>query len=97
METGTKCGCNYSLAVICGVFAGIAVALFLAEDRCLDAGGRLSDTAWTCQIQSGAISSLWQFVTPGIIAMAVLVGIPVYFAVTSIGRRWIFRYGKHHG
>ena len=97
METGTKCGCNHSLAVICGVFASIAVALLLAEDRCLDAGGRLSDTAWTCQVDSGAISSLWHFVTPGIIAMAVLVGIPVYFAVTVSGRRWIFRYGKHHG
>ena len=97
MKTGTKCGCNHSLAVICGVFAGIAVALFLAGNHCLDSGGRLSDTAWTCQVESGAISSLWQFVTPGIIAMAVLVGIPVYFAVTVFGRRWIFGYGKHHG
>jgi threonine/homoserine/homoserine lactone efflux protein len=30
METGAKCGCNHSLAVICGVFAAIAVALVLA-------------------------------------------------------------------
>jgi hypothetical protein len=97
METGTKCGCNHSVAVICGIFVGIAVALFLAEDRCLDAGGRLSDTAWTCEVASGAISSLWEWVTPGIIAVAVSVGIPVYLAVTVFGRRWIFRYGKHHG
>jgi len=97
METGTKCGCNHSLAVICGIFAGVAVALFLAGDRCLDAGGRLSDTAWTCEVASGAISSLWGLVTPGITAVAVLVGILVYFAVTVIGRRWILRYGKHHG
>lgn len=97
METGTKCGCSHSLAVICGVFAGIAVALFLAEDRCLDTGGRLSDTAWICQTDPGAIISLWQFVTPGIVAMAVLVGIPVYFAVAVFGRRWIFRYGRDHG
>ena len=97
MATGTRCGCNHSLAVFCGIFAGIAVALFLAEDRCLDAGGRLSDTAWTCQIDTGAILSLWQFVTPGIIAMAVLIGVPVYFAVTVLGRRWIFRYGRNHG
>jgi hypothetical protein len=97
METGTRCGCNRSLAVICGIFAGIAVALFLAEDRCLDAGGRLSDTAWTCEVASGAISSLWGLVTPGIIAVAVLVGILVCFAVIVFGRKWIFRYGKHHG
>lgn len=97
METGTKCGCNHSLAVICSIFAGAAVALFLAGDRCLDSGGRLSDTAWTCEIASGAISSLWGLITPGIIAAAVFIGIPVYLAVTVLGRRWIFRYGKHHG
>jgi hypothetical protein len=97
METGTKCGCNHSLAVICGIFAGVAVALFLAGDRCLDAGGRLSDTAWTCEVASGAISSLWGLVTPGIVAVAAFVCIPVYFGVTVLGRRWIFRYGRHHG
>jgi hypothetical protein len=97
MDTGAKCGCNHSLAVICGIFVAVAVALFLAEDRCLDAGGRLSDTAWTCEVASGAISSLWGLVTPGIIAVAIVVGVPVYFAVTVFGRRWLFRYGKHHG
>ena len=96
METRTKCGCNHSLAVICGIFVGGAVALFLAGDRCLDTGGRLSDTAWTCEVASGAISSLWGMVTPGIIVVAVLVGIPVYLAVTVFARRCIFRYGKDH-
>lgn len=91
MGTEAKCGCNHSLAVICGVFAGIAVALFLAGDNCLDAGGRLSDTAWTCEAASGAMSSLWGLMTPGIVAAAVFVGIPVYFAVTVVGRRWFFR------
>lgn len=97
MEAGAKCGCNHSLAVICGIFAGIAAALFLAGDRCLDAGGRLSDTAWTCEAASGAINSLWSLITPGIVAVAVVVGIPVYFAVSLLGRRWLFRYGKRHG
>ena len=97
MEYGTKCGCNHSLAVSCGTFAGLLVALLLSEDRCLDAGGRLSDTAWTCEAASGAISSLWGWVTPGILAVAVVVGILVYFAVAAFGRRWLFRYGKHHG
>jgi hypothetical protein len=94
METGTRCACNHSLAVICGVFAGTAVALYLAGQRCLDAGGRLSDTAWTCEIAPGAIHSLWGLVTPGIVAAAVAIGVPVYFAVAALGRRWFFRYGK---
>jgi len=93
METGAKCGCNHSLAVICGVFSGMAVALFLAEGRCLDGGGRVSDTAWSCQAASGAVGSVWGLVTPGIAAAAVLVGIAVYFAVSILGRRWLFRYG----
>jgi len=98
METETKCSCNHSLAVICGIFASIAVVLFLAEDRCLDSGGRVADAAWLCEPASGAVSSLWAFVTPGVLALVVVfVGIPVYFAVTVFGRRWIFRYGKHHG
>jgi hypothetical protein len=97
METGTKCGCNHSLAVICGFFASIAVALFLAEDRCLDSGGKVSDAAWICEGASGAVSSLWGLVTPGILAVAVFVGIPVYFVVAVLGRRWLFRYGKHRG
>jgi len=92
METGTQCGCNHSLAVICGIFAAAAVVLFLAGGRCLDAGGKLSDSAWTCEVASG-VSSLWGFASPGAIALAVLVGIPVYFAVSVLGRRWLFRYG----
>ena len=94
METGTKCGCNHSLAVICGIFASTAVALFLAENRCLDSGGRVSDAAWSCQAASGAVSSLWGLVTPGILATALLAGIPVYFAVSVLGRRWLFKYSN---
>ena len=86
-----KCGCVHSLGVICGVFASIAVVLFLAEDRCLDAGGRVSDAAWYCETASGAIASLWAFATPGVLAVAVLAGIPVYFAATALGRRLLFR------
>jgi hypothetical protein len=96
METGTKCGCNHSLAVICGFFTSMAVALFLAEDRCLDSGGKVSDAAWTCESASGAVSLLWGLVTPGILAVAVFVGILVYIAAAILGRRWLFRYGKHH-
>jgi hypothetical protein len=94
METGAKCGCNHSLAVICGVFAAIAVALVLAERVCVDSGWKASDTAWLCEAASGAATSLWALVTPGIAAMALLAGVPVYFAVAAAGRRWLFRYGR---
>lgn len=97
MNRDTKCGCNHSLAVICGTFAGIAVGLFLAEDVCLDRGGRVSDTAWSCEGVSGAAGSLWGLVTPGIVAAMVLLGVLVYFAVVALGRRWLFRYGRRHG
>ncbi len=92
----TRCACYRSLAFICGSFAADAVVLLLAEDRCLDAGGRLSDAAWTCESATGAINSLWGLVTADMVAFAVMVGAPVYFAFSVFGRRWIFRYGKHN-
>jgi hypothetical protein len=91
MNSGVKCACNYSLAVICGVFAAIAVALVLAEGRCLEGGGRVSDTAWVCEAANGAVGLLWGLVTPGIAAVALLVGVAIYFAVAFTGRRWLFR------
>ena len=97
MDERTRCGCNYSLAVICGLFTGIGVALYLAQDRCLDGGGRVSNAAWSCEGISGAASSLWELVTPGITAVVVFAGILVFLAVAAFGRRWLFRYGKHHG
>jgi hypothetical protein len=97
METGIKCACNRSLAAVCAFFAGLAVALYLAGDACLDGGGRLSDTAWTCEGPSGAVSQLWGLFTPGIVAVAALAGAAVYFAVNVIGRRWLFRYGVPRG
>ena len=94
MDNGARCGCNHSLAVICGVFAGIGVALLLAGRRCLESGGRLSDDAWICEAASGAVASLWTLVDPGSATVAALVGIAVYFGVSVVGRRWLFRYGK---
>jgi hypothetical protein len=93
MESGAKCGCNHSLAVICGVFSGIAVALYLAQDLCLDRGGRLSDAAWTCETASG-VASLWSLLTPGIALLALVAGVAVYFAASVAGRRWLFRYAR---
>jgi hypothetical protein len=86
-----KCGCVHSLGVICGVFAGIALALLLAERGCRQAGGRVGDAAWYCETASGAVTSLWQFATPGIVLAASLVAIGAYFAATALTRRLLFR------
>jgi hypothetical protein len=91
MDWDTKCGCNRSLAVIAGAFAGMAVALFLAEDRCLDLGGRVSDSAWSCQAAGGAAVSLWSLVTPGIAALMAITGVLVYLAANALGRRWLLK------
>lgn len=97
MDSAAKCGCNHSLAIICGIFASMLVALVLAEGRCLDSGGRASDSAWLCESASGVVSSLWVLVTPGIVAVALFVGVAAYFAASALGRRWLFRYGKQRG
>lgn len=97
MDTGTKCACNRSFAAVCGFFAGLAVALYLAGDACLDGGGRLSDDAWTCEAASGAVGQLWALITPGVAAVAILAAAAVYFAVSVLGRRWIFRVGSPRG
>jgi hypothetical protein len=86
-----KCGCVHSLGVICGVFAGIVVALLLAEGRCVAAGGRAGEAGWHCEMASGAVTSLWTFATPGIVLAASLVAIGAYFAATALARRLLFR------
>ncbi len=86
----TPCGCNRSVAVLAGLFAGLAACVLLAGDSCLDRGGRVSDTAWDCELAAGTSASLWSLVSPVTVAIVVLaVGIPVYFAVNAIGRRFI--------
>ena len=67
MNDAIRCGCQRSLAVICAAFATAAVIAFFAEDRCLDVGGRLSDSAWSCESAAGVIDSLWSLVTPQMI------------------------------
>jgi hypothetical protein len=90
----TPCRCNRSLAVLGGLFASLAACAFLAEDACRDAGGRVSDTAWSCELASGAGASLWSLLTPGATALAVLVvGVPVALAANALGRRLIVACG----
>ncbi len=94
----SKCGCIDSLAVICGGFASLAVAAIIAEDRCLDRGGRVSESAWSCELAPGVIESIWGLLTPGLTAWAVIgAGVPVYFAVRALGRRRSIAHGNGHG
>jgi hypothetical protein len=86
----SPCGCNRSLAVLGGLFSGLAACAFLAEDACLDQGGAVSDAAWLCELSSGASVSLWSLLSPAGTALAIVaVGLPVYFLVNAIGRRFI--------
>jgi len=86
----SPCGCNRSLAVLGGLFSGLAACAFLAQDACLDRGGVVSDTAWLCELTSGASVSLWSLLSPAGAALAiVMVGVPVYFVANAIGRRFI--------
>lgn len=90
----TPCGCNRSLAVLSGLFASLAACALLAESRCLDGGGRVSDASWVCDLASGASASLWSLLSPWNYPLAaVAVGVPVYFVASAIGRRFIVACG----
>ena len=86
----SPCGCNRSLAVLGALFSGLAACVLLAEDSCLDRGGVVSDAAWLCQLPTGTSVSLWSQLSPVGAALAiVVVGLPVYFVVNAVGRRFI--------
>ena len=90
----TPCGCNRSVAVLAALFAGLAACVLLAEHRCRDGGGVVSDAAWTCALASGGSASLWSLVPFWAYAIAALaVGVPVYLAVNAAGRRLIVACG----
>ena len=95
MRESVACRCGHSVAAVCALFASLAAAAFLAEDGCLDAGGRVSDSAWTCELASGAMQSLWSQLTPALVLFVIaLVGLPVYFAVDALARRLIANPGE---
>ena len=84
----TGCRCHRSLGAISAVFASLAVLAYLAQDGCLDAGGRVSDAAWVCEAAAGITVGIWSFVSPTMIGLvALVVGIPVYFGVNELARR----------
>lgn len=85
--TAEKCGCIRSPGVIAALFATLAAVVLIAQDACLDAGGRLSDSAWTCET-AGATVSLWTLSSPLLMAVTALaIGIPTYLAVNALVRR----------
>lgn len=97
-KNAMPCSCNRSLAAVCGLFASMAAALFFAEDKCLDAGGRISDTAWICETASGLAPSIWSLVSLRELAIVVLaVGVPVYFIVNAISTRLMAAADKRGG
>lgn len=88
-EASALCRCNRSIGVISGIFASLAVLALIAHDRCMESGGRVSDAAWICEASSGASVSVWTLVSPLAIAVVALgVGIPVYFGVSALVRRY---------
>lgn len=90
----TPCRCNRSLAVLGGLFAALAACAFLAEDACLDRGGRVSDASWACELASGGAVSLWSLLSPSAVALGALaVGVPVAFVGNAIGKRFIVACG----
>lgn len=90
----TPCGCNRALAVLCGLFSGLAACIFLAESACRDTGGVVSEAAWICETASGASTPVWSMVSAGTLALVVLaVGVPVAIAANALGRRVILACG----
>lgn len=88
-DSATVCRCNRSLGVICAIFASLAVLALIAQDACLDSGGRVSDGAWVCEVASGASVNIWSLVSPlALFLVALGVGIPVYFGVNALGERF---------
>lgn len=96
--SNAPCRCNRSLGAICALFASLAVLALVAQDACLDAGGRVSEAAWVCETAAGATVSLWSWVSPAVVGWVALgVGVPLYFAVNAIGGRLLARLGRAHG
>lgn len=64
------------------------MAARLAESSCLNEGGRLSDVPWICE-RADSMISLWSLVSVHTALLSILVvGVPMYLAVTAIGRRY---------
>jgi len=98
LENATMCGCSRSLGVISAIFASLAVLALIAEDGCMDGGGRVSDVAWVCEVASGISVNIWSLVSPFAIGLVVLgIGVPVYLGANAIGGRLIAAYGRRHG
>ena len=80
------CGCIRSPGAITALFATLAAIAFIAQDACLDVGGRVNE--WTCETAAGTAVSLWSLPSPFLMGAAALaLGAPTYFAVNALVRR----------
>jgi hypothetical protein len=96
-ESAPMCGCNRSMGAISAIFASLGVLALIAQDGCLDGGGRVSDAAWICELASGASVNIWSLVSPFAVgAVALAIGVPVYFGVNAIGGMLIAAYARRH-
>ena len=79
-------------------FAANAIVEFFAVDSCLDRGGRVADSGWSCEIASGAIEPLLVYLPAWSIAtIIVVVGIPTLLVVAPIFERLFSAGGKSDG
>ena len=93
-------GGNWShwLAFFVAAFATNAIVEFFAVDSCLDRGGRVADSGWSCEVASGAIEPLLLYLPAWSIAtIIVVVGIPTFLVVAPIFERLFSAGGKSDG
>lgn len=98
MQDATACACHRSVGVVTALFASLAVLALVAQEACLEGGGRTSDAAWVCEVAAGGSVSVWSFVSPGAVALVALgVGIPVYLLANALGGRLLAARGRRGG
>lgn len=89
---------SHWLAFLVAAFTTIAIVEFFAVDSCLDRGGRVADSGWSCEVASGAIEPLLLYLPVWSIAtIIVVVGISTFLVIASIFERLFSAGGKSDG
>ena len=98
MKLISKGNWTHYLALLVGVLACAIVIEFFAVDRCLDNGGRVADSGWSCEVPSGAVEPLLQYVAAWLVAtIIVVVGVPVYFMFAAMFQGLFVAGGQRDG
>ena len=93
-------GSNWThwLAFLVAAFATTTIIEFFAVDACLDRGGRVADSGWSCETASGAIEPLLLYLSAwSNTTIIVVVGISMFLVVASIFDRLFSAGGKRDG